>query len=91
MQRKPTQNELKELSHWLRSEVMPNANHAIWQQLLQYKLEQLLSQIIGERDKPTVYDRGYAACLRYIISKPQELITEFVIGDTADTPETKEE
>lgn len=87
---KLSNEELKELARWFHTE-SATPMFQRWQQLMKYNLSQRDREIRNQEEGLTAWKRGYAACLEQVIESPQQLITEFVKGDTTDTPVADEE
>ena len=81
-----TPDALKELAHWFNDELLPNRMYQLWRHLLEYNLSLRDRQIRNQEEGSTAWKRGYAASLQQIIESPQQLITEFIEGDTTETP-----
>jgi division protein CdvB (Snf7/Vps24/ESCRT-III family) len=86
-----TNDELKELAHWFHDELLPHRMYQQWIRLLEYNLQLRDRQIRNQEEGSTAWKRGYAASLQQIIESPKQLITEFIEGDTTETPSIDEE
>ena len=86
-----TQQELRQLAQWINDVLVPDPNFALFIQELNNKLKSKDREIRNQQDGSTAWKRGYAAGLEYVITLPQNIITEFVEGDTTETPAADEE
>ena len=86
-----TPEEFKELAHWFNDILIPSRMYQLWKHQMEYNLWLRDQQIRNQEDEPTAWKRGYAASLQQMIEYPQQLITEFIEGDTSETPAVNEE